>query len=107
MDSILNREEKDLLSHYDISKSRLDDSDPIGGSRKGASNHLDDDDIKMEIDVKEEILDLGSDIILPQAPQNTTLPTLSLKQKKEAKSKKELEEEEREKMQYVSSYISF
>lgn len=50
------------------------------------------------VDIKaEDILDLGSDIILPQASQcqNSNIQ----RQKKELKSRKELEEEEREKMQ--------
>lgn len=52
------------------------------------------------VDIKaEDILDLGSDIILPQASQSHNF--IIQKQRKEAKSRKELEEEEREKMQYV------
>ncbi|XP_023030350.2 TATA-box binding protein associated factor 11 [Leptinotarsa decemlineata] len=50
---------------------------------------------------REDILDLGSDIILPQASQSQS--TASLKQKKEIKSRKEMEEEEREKMQVLVS----
>lgn len=50
------------------------------------------------IDIKQEdILDLGSDIILPQISQNQTVS--SPKPKKDIKTKRELEEEEREKMQ--------
>ncbi|CAH1966724.1 unnamed protein product [Acanthoscelides obtectus] len=44
----------------------------------------------------EDMLDLGTDIILPQTAQNAS--SQPPKQKKESKSKKELEEEEREKM---------
>lgn len=50
------------------------------------------------VDIKaEDILDLGSDIILPQASQS--LNSNLQKQRKELKSRRELEEEEREKMQ--------
>ncbi|XP_057655402.1 transcription initiation factor TFIID subunit 11 [Diorhabda carinulata] len=54
------------------------------------------------VEVKQEdILGLGSDIILPQVSQSQT--TNSPKHKKETKTKKELEEEEREKMQVLVS----
>ncbi|CAH1099070.1 unnamed protein product [Psylliodes chrysocephalus] len=54
------------------------------------------------IDIKQEdILDLGSDIILPQISQNQTVS--SPKPKKDIKTKRELEEEEREKMQVLVS----
>ncbi|CAH1966725.1 unnamed protein product [Acanthoscelides obtectus] len=49
----------------------------------------------------EDMLDLGTDIILPQTAQNAS--SQPPKQKKESKSKKELEEEEREKMQVLVS----
>ncbi|KAJ8975176.1 hypothetical protein NQ317_011079 [Molorchus minor] len=63
------------------------------------------DDINFSTDIvdikQEDIMDLESDIILPQASQsqNSNPP----KQKKESKSRRELEEEEREKMQVLVS----
>lgn len=50
-----------------------------------------------EVQIKDENNYMESDIIMPEAPQNTPPPT----RKKEVKTKKEMEEEEREKMQYV------
>lgn len=48
-----------------------------------------------ELNIKNENDYLGSDIIMPEAPQNPSVPA----KKKEVKSRKEMEEEEREKMQ--------
>lgn len=57
--------------------------------------------IKSEI--KEEILDLGVDIIMPEASSQSTTGGSNNQQvtkpKKDVRSKKEMEEEEREKMQ--------
>ncbi|XP_044257233.1 transcription initiation factor TFIID subunit 11 [Tribolium madens] len=53
-----------------------------------------------EIHIKDENTYLESDIIMPEAPQNTTSVPVK---KKEVKTKKEMEEEEREKMQVLVS----
>lgn len=109
MDSILNRDDKDVLSNYDLNKlTNSGENDQKGATSINQNNDSNEitGDIKMEIDVKEEILDLGTDIILPQASQNTTTThsQSQIKHKKETKTKKELEEEEREKMQSVFYY---
>lgn len=57
-------------------------------------------------EIKEEILDLGVDIIMPEAPNPSSCSIIQNtipKPKKDTKSKKELEEEEREKMQVLVS----
>ena len=56
-------------------------------------------DVKSEI--KQEVLDLGVDIIMPEVPKTSTAGNTNVvtKPKKDIKTKKELEEEEREKMQ--------
>lgn len=60
------------------------------------------DSVNIKSESKDEILDLGVDIIMPEASNsniNLPLSNISLKSKKDLRSKKEVEEEEREKMQ--------
>ncbi|ENN70984.1 transcription initiation factor TFIID subunit 11 [Dendroctonus ponderosae] len=67
-----------------------------------------DADASIKQEIKEEVLDLGVDIIMPEASNHNSLGVSiaapsTPKVKKDVKTRKELEEEEREKMQVLVS----
>ncbi|XP_050297804.1 transcription initiation factor TFIID subunit 11 [Anthonomus grandis grandis] len=125
MDDILDKEidhnnirALDNLKYNNFENTHSDDEDDF----EDVSFSRDNISIKSEIDfdmptgnlthlkseIKEEVLDLGVDIIMPEAPNpNSITSNMSQppakKPKKDQKSKKELEEEEREKMQVLVS----
>ncbi|XP_018569795.1 transcription initiation factor TFIID subunit 11 isoform X2 [Anoplophora glabripennis] len=119
MEGILNKETDHnnirALEHlkYELNSTNSDDEqmdddedskDAVLAIEEIKEEHLGHDDSFSigVVDIKaEDILDLGSDIILPQASQS--LNSSLHRQKKELKSRKELEEEEREKMQVLVS----
>uniref|UniRef100_A0ABD1FFG0 TAFII28-like protein domain-containing protein n=1 Tax=Hypothenemus hampei TaxID=57062 RepID=A0ABD1FFG0_HYPHA len=119
MDNILNKEMDhhnittlENLKYTNFGNAHSDNDDDF----EDVSSHQD-TNIKSEFDfqsemhsnkyeIKDEPMDLGVDIIMPEASNhnstNSTQPA-HIKVKKEVKSKKELEEEEREKMQVLVS----
>ncbi|XP_072396501.1 transcription initiation factor TFIID subunit 11 [Diabrotica undecimpunctata] len=109
MNNMLIKNES-IEDHFDMNGTNSDedvmeedDSRDIG---LALEENLKDDSFGLtgesNVEIKQEdILDLDTDIILPQISQSQILN--SPKPKKEIKSKKELEEEEREKMQVLVS----
>ncbi|XP_060519663.1 transcription initiation factor TFIID subunit 11 [Cylas formicarius] len=93
---------------YDFSGTHSDEDDDVVDSSSHnitiqSDLNYSSRDVKTEI--KQEELDLGVDIIMPEA-SNSNLSNLTsnpTKPKKEMKSRRELEEEEREKMQVLVS----
>ncbi|XP_066151123.1 transcription initiation factor TFIID subunit 11 [Euwallacea fornicatus] len=122
MDDILNkRRVQDNLGplnefkYGSFSSSHSDDEEDLKMSFEDVAEDISiksemDFDLSTEIglknEIKEEILDLGVDIIMPEA-SNLSLGTTSVaqvsKQKKDVKTKREMEEEQREKMQVLVS----
>lgn len=113
MENILNREKVSHIDSLDLKydletsvseEERIEDDsfkdiaidEDIVIKEEPHSQHFSDDNLE-DTDIKQgNMLDLSSEIILPQASQTHLYP---LKPRKESKSRKELEEEEREKMQ--------
>lgn len=123
MDDILNKEidhnnirALDNLKYNNFENTQSDDEDDfedVTAVDASIKPEMDFDMISSENhakiikrEIKEEILDLGVDIIMPEASNPTSISSSSsslqqqtTKPKKDLKTKRELEEEEREKMQ--------
>lgn len=123
MDDILNKEidhnnirALDNLKYNNFENTQSDDEDDfedVTAVDVGIKPEMDFDMISsgnhakiIKSEIKEEILDLGVDIIMPEASNPTSISNSSsnlqqqtAKPKKDLKTRRELEEEEREKMQ--------
>lgn len=113
MDHILNKEidrdnlrALDNLRYNNFENTHSEEEDEFEEvSAKNTDMDLDlsaDSQFRIKSEIKEEILDLGVDIIMPEASSQSSIGSNNqqvAKPKKDVRSKREMEEEEREKMQ--------